>query len=234
MNGLNRGVSVSARKLVFVAIGFLALVAEVSAQKPARPGDKKPPARPATPAKDPPKAPAVPVEPAKSSAVPNELSAVEKEEVEKYANDLKAAGLSADDIKVLKHIENKERLEAKQKRALASLSKPAQPPAPKPAQPPANKPAAGKPAAPPPGAPAVQPAQIDATLGAFVRAAIARGLHGQDLADAIHEEQTRRQHANDPVRPATPLPPPAKDSGAGTQGRPQEKPTTKPGLTKGG
>ena len=93
--------------------------------------------------------------------------------------------------------ETEERLAAKKKKAVVTTGKPHVP---------APRPGASKP---------------EETMGSFVRELLARGMKGQELANAIHAEQDHRKAAS--ARPAkpenaagkTPAPPPVKAWSAG-------------------
>src|SRR5262245_8089155 len=111
------------------------------------------------------------------------LDAAESAEVQAYADALKSAGLPPQDVKSLVELETKERLDAKKKAKVSVARGKAKEPAPAKGTP--------RPSAPP-----------DPPMGAFVHGLLDRGLRGNELADAIHAEQKRRESAGHAEAPA--------------------------------
>jgi hypothetical protein len=144
------------------------------------------------------------------------LDAVESAEVQAYADSLKSAGLPPQDVKSLVDLETKERLDAK-KRAKVNVAH-----------------GKAKDAAPAKSTPRPSTPQ-DPPMGAFVRGLLDRGMRGNELADAIHAEQKRRDSA---ARTPAPAPAPGhtttgfhvkpKQGQAPKKGKPAGHPKAKP------
>jgi hypothetical protein len=109
------------------------------------------------------------------------LDPSEAAEVQKYGARLKRAGLSAEDVDELVRDETEGRLSAKRR------------------TPPPAVPGTGRgqnPSVPNAAAPSKRADQGSPGMGPYVQELLARGLRGQELADAIHAEKARRHSAN--------------------------------------